>query len=221
MAWINYESWCYAISCPSFSLLLQLGWNRPLFILSEVMVKTTQRKASSLNQRNQNKSNDSRREEKCSKCVCCMVLGITKYLLILFFALKNSLKVILQVFNPKKPFITVPDASEWNHDETAAYLYYCANETVHGIEFPSAPESPHGVPLVADISSNFMSREFDFKNHGVVFGGTQKNLGAAGLTVVFVRKDLIGNDSKNLESKRYRPILFYLLDILGPDFLQL
>ncbi|PAV66781.1 hypothetical protein WR25_10505 isoform B [Diploscapter pachys] len=102
--------------------------------------------------------------------------------------------MIFSVFTPKKPFITVPDASEWNHDETAAYLYYCANETVHGIEFPSAPESPHGVPLVADISSNFMSREFDFKNHGVVFGGTQKNLGAAGLTVVFVRRDLIGHE---------------------------
>uniref|UniRef100_A0A1I7X3R3 phosphoserine transaminase n=1 Tax=Heterorhabditis bacteriophora TaxID=37862 RepID=A0A1I7X3R3_HETBA len=74
----------------------------------------------------------------------------------------------------------------------AAYLYYCANETVHGIEFHEPPHSIHGVPLVADISSNFLSRPFDFRHHGVVFGGTQKNLGAAGITIAMVRKDLIG-----------------------------
>ncbi|VDK55060.1 unnamed protein product, partial [Cylicostephanus goldi] len=96
------------------------------------------------------------------------------------------------VFNPTKPFVTIPDQSKWDHDKEAAYLYYCANETVHGIEFHTPPFSVHRVPLVADISSNFLSRPFDFKHHGVVFGGTQKNLGAAGLTVVMVRKDLIG-----------------------------
>ncbi|CAB3408337.1 unnamed protein product [Caenorhabditis bovis] len=99
---------------------------------------------------------------------------------------------VKKVFTPIKPFVTVPDQENWVHDKNAAYLYYCANETVHGIEFtPKAPEN-HNVPLVADISSNFLARPFDFKDHGVVFGGTQKNLGAAGLTVVFVRNDLIG-----------------------------
>ncbi|CAD6184414.1 unnamed protein product [Caenorhabditis auriculariae] len=100
---------------------------------------------------------------------------------------------VKKVFTPAKPYVTVPDQDSWSHDENAAYLYYCANETVHGIEFtPRAP--PTNVPLVADISSNFLARPFDFTNHGVVFGGTQKNLGAAGLTVVFVRKDLIGKE---------------------------
>ncbi|EYC30064.1 hypothetical protein Y032_0005g2427 [Ancylostoma ceylanicum] len=98
---------------------------------------------------------------------------------------------VKKVFTPSKPFVTIPDQSGWDHDENAAFLYYCANETVHGIEFHSPPHSPHGVPLVADISSNFLSRPFDFTDHGIVFGGTQKNLGAAGLTVVMVRKDLI------------------------------
>lgn len=99
---------------------------------------------------------------------------------------------VKKVFTPSKPYVTIPDESQWDHDKDAAFLYYCANETVHGIEFPSAPKSAHGVPLVADISSNFLSRPFDFSNHGVVFGGTQKNLGTAGVTIVMVRKDLIG-----------------------------
>ncbi|EFO84783.1 hypothetical protein CRE_03904 [Caenorhabditis remanei] len=99
---------------------------------------------------------------------------------------------VKKVFQPSKPYVTVPDQEKWTHDEKAAYLYYCANETVHGIEFtPTAPES-HNVPLIADVSANFMARPFDFKDHGVVFGGAQKNLGAAGLKIVIVRKDLIG-----------------------------
>uniref|UniRef100_A0A1I7U5Z9 Phosphoserine aminotransferase n=1 Tax=Caenorhabditis tropicalis TaxID=1561998 RepID=A0A1I7U5Z9_9PELO len=103
---------------------------------------------------------------------------------------------VKKVFQPKKPYVTVPNQEGWVHDEKAAYLYYCANETVHGIEFtPTAPES-HNVPLVADVSSNFMARPFDFKDHGVVFGGAQKNLGAAGLTIVIVRKDLIGKQQE-------------------------
>ncbi|CAJ0946513.1 unnamed protein product, partial [Mesorhabditis belari] len=93
-----------------------------------------------------------------------------------------------------KPITRVPPENEWTRDPDAAYLYYCANETIHGIEFFKAPETLPGVPLVADISSTFLSRPFDFTNHGVVLGGTQKNLGAAGLTVAIVRKDLIGHE---------------------------
>uniref|UniRef100_A0A7I4XW47 Phosphoserine aminotransferase n=1 Tax=Haemonchus contortus TaxID=6289 RepID=A0A7I4XW47_HAECO len=103
---------------------------------------------------------------------------------------------VKKVFTPNKPYVSIPDQKLWDHDKNAAYLYYCANETVHGIEFHKPPHSIHGVPLVADISSNFLSRPFDFTNHGVVFGGTQKNLGAAGLTIVIVRKDLIGKQQQ-------------------------
>uniref|UniRef100_F1L3A7 phosphoserine transaminase n=1 Tax=Ascaris suum TaxID=6253 RepID=F1L3A7_ASCSU len=98
------------------------------------------------------------------------------------------------VFPPQKPYVTIPDESNWRKDPRAAYLYYCANETIHGIEFPRAPETLEGVPLVADVSSNVLSRPFSFEKHGVVFGGTQKNLGAAGLTITVVRRDLIGNE---------------------------
>ncbi|CAJ0575311.1 unnamed protein product, partial [Mesorhabditis spiculigera] len=99
-----------------------------------------------------------------------------------------------RVFPQVKPITTVPPVDKWERNPDAAYLYYCANETIHGIEFFDAPETLPGVPLVADISSTFLSRPFDFTNHGVVLGGTQKNLGAAGLTVAIVRKDLIGHE---------------------------
>ncbi|KHN86259.1 putative phosphoserine aminotransferase [Toxocara canis] len=99
---------------------------------------------------------------------------------------------VKHVFSSQKPFTTIPDESTWKRDALAAYLYYCANETVHGVEFSSAPETFRGVPLVADISSNFLSRPFSFENHGLVFGGAQKNLGTAGLTLTIVRRDLIG-----------------------------
>ena len=74
----------------------------------------------------------------------------------------------------------------------AAYLYYCMNETVNGLEFNFVPQCPECVPLVADVSSDFLSRPIDFKRHALVFAGAQKNFGPAGLTVVILRKDLLG-----------------------------
>uniref|UniRef100_A0A7E4V9P8 Phosphoserine aminotransferase n=1 Tax=Panagrellus redivivus TaxID=6233 RepID=A0A7E4V9P8_PANRE len=99
-----------------------------------------------------------------------------------------------KVFEPTKPYTGPPVVDTWKRDPDAAYLYYCANETVHGIEFPKAPETLPGVPLVADVSSNFISKRFDFTDHGIVLGGAQKNLGTAGLTVAIVRQDLIGKE---------------------------
>lgn len=135
---------------------------------------------------------------------------------------------VRKVFAPEKPYKTVPDEHLWDCDKDAAYVYYCANETVHGIEFAKSPATPHGVPLVADISSNFLARPFDFTNvsnesqldsfmgyfqHGVVFGGTQKNLGAAGLTIVFVRKDLIGKEQP------ITPVVFSYNEMIGNNSL--
>lgn len=101
---------------------------------------------------------------------------------------------INKVFVPTKPYTKIPDKSQWKFNPDAAYLYYCANETVDGVEFQHPPEMKfHNVPLVADISSNILSRPFDVAKHGMVFAGTQKNLGAAGLTIVIIRKDLLGH----------------------------
>jgi phosphoserine aminotransferase len=99
---------------------------------------------------------------------------------------------VKKVFDVKTPFVGPPAINTWKRDPEAAYLFYCSNETIHGVEYPEAPETLPGVPLVADVSSNVLSRKFDFTNHGIVFGGTQKNLGAAGLTLAIVREDLIG-----------------------------
>ena len=86
----------------------------------------------------------------------------------------------------------VPHPDSINVPNDAAYIYYCMNETVNGLEFNYVPECPDCVPLVADVSSDFVSRPIDFHRHALVYAGAQKNFGPAGLTVVIVRKDLLG-----------------------------
>ena len=86
----------------------------------------------------------------------------------------------------------VPHPDSINVPNDAAYLYYCMNETVNGMEFNYIPQCPECVPLVSDVSSDFLSRPIDFKRHALVFAGAQKNFGPAGLTVVILRKDLLG-----------------------------
>ncbi len=85
-------------------------------------------------------------------------------------------------------------------DPSAAYLYYCANETVHGIEFFNEPTPPAGVPLVADISSTFVSRPLEIRKFGLLYAGVQKNAGPAGVTVVIVHQDLLTRTPANLPS---------------------
>jgi len=86
----------------------------------------------------------------------------------------------------------LPPQSEWKlSGKNAGYVYYCDNETVHGVEFPYIPNVPEGVPLICDMSSNILSRRFDVNRFGAIFAGAQKNLGPAGVTLVIVREDLI------------------------------
>lgn len=82
---------------------------------------------------------------------------------------------------------------DWQLREDAAYVHVCTNETIDGVEFHELPRLPHGVPLVADISSHMLSRPIDWSRVGLAFGGAQKNVGPAGLTLVFVREDLLGH----------------------------
>ena len=88
-------------------------------------------------------------------------------------------------------FTYVPDESAWQCSKKAAYLHFCANETIGGVEFPFIPNSA-GVPLVSDMSSTILSRPLDVSRFGVIYAGAQKNIGPAGITIVIVRKDLLG-----------------------------
>lgn len=82
---------------------------------------------------------------------------------------------------------------DWQLRDDAAYVHVCTNETIDGVEFHELPRLSNGVPLVADISSHMLSRPIDWSRLGLAFGGAQKNVGPAGLTLVFVREDLLGH----------------------------
>ncbi len=88
-------------------------------------------------------------------------------------------------------FTRAPAPSELNLSPDAAYVHYTPNETIEGVEFGYIPETG-GVPLVADMSSTLLSRPIDVARYGLIYAGAQKNIGPAGLTIVIVRSDLIG-----------------------------
>ena len=89
-------------------------------------------------------------------------------------------------------FTTIPDRASWQLHKDAAYVHLCMNETIGGVEFHDIP-SVGDVPLVGDVSSTILSRPLDIAKFGLVFGGAQKNIGPAGLTIMIVREDLIGH----------------------------
>jgi len=85
-------------------------------------------------------------------------------------------------------FTSIPDKSTWKLDPEAAYVHYCDNETVNGVEFGYMPDVG-SVPLVADMSSNFCSRPIDVSKHAYIYAGIQKNLGPAGMSVGFLNPE--------------------------------
>ena len=87
-------------------------------------------------------------------------------------------------------FTTVPARETWKCDAEAAYLHYTPNETIGGVELHTVPDVD--VPLVADFSSTLLSRPVDVSRFGLIYAGAQKNIGPAGLTLVIVREDLLG-----------------------------
>ncbi|CAN5872849.1 3-phosphoserine/phosphohydroxythreonine transaminase [soil metagenome] len=88
-------------------------------------------------------------------------------------------------------FTGIPPFETWKLDPQAAYVHICSNETIGGVEFHWVPDTGT-VPLVADMSSNIMSRPVDVGRYGLIYAGAQKNIGPAGLTIVIVREDLLG-----------------------------
>jgi phosphoserine aminotransferase len=85
----------------------------------------------------------------------------------------------------------VPARAQWKLDANAAYVHICSNETIGGVEYHFTPDVGE-VPLVADMSSHILSRPVDVSKYGLIYAGAQKNIGPAGLTIVIVRDDLIG-----------------------------
>ncbi len=88
-------------------------------------------------------------------------------------------------------YTEIPDPATWSLSDGAAYLHYTPNETIGGVEFHFVPEAGD-VPLVVDMSSTILSRPVDVSRFGLIYAGAQKNIGPAGLTIVIIRKDLVG-----------------------------
>ncbi|KAG2695198.1 hypothetical protein I3760_07G003600 [Carya illinoinensis] len=89
-------------------------------------------------------------------------------------------------------YTRIPSFEGLEQSPDAKYLHICANETIHGVEFKDYPTPKNGL-LVADMSSNFCSKPVDVSKFGIIYAGAQKNVGPSGVTIVIVRKDLIGN----------------------------
>jgi len=94
-------------------------------------------------------------------------------------------------------FTAIPPRAEWQLDANAAYVHYTPNETIHGVEFHAIPEVGNA-PLIADMSSNILSRPLDVSKFGVIYAGAQKNIGAAGLVLLIVREDLLACCPKDI-----------------------
>ena len=93
-------------------------------------------------------------------------------------------------------FTTLPDPATWQLSPGASYVHLCSNETIHGVEFHTLPDLQAlgcNAPLVIDFSSHVLSRPVDWRRVGLAFGGAQKNVGPAGVTLVVVREDLLGH----------------------------
>ena len=111
-------------------------------------------------------------------------------------ALKYASESRIAASGQESGFTTLPAPSTWQLSKGASYVHLCSNETIHGVEFHELPDLQSlgsDAPLVIDFSSHVASRGVDWSRVGVAFGGAQKNLGPAGLTLVVVREDLLGN----------------------------
>ena len=99
-------------------------------------------------------------------------------------------------------FTSVPDRGEWKLTPGAAYLHVTPNETIQGVEFGdevlAGVSGTSDVPVVADMSSNILSRPFDVRRYGIVYAGAQKNMGASGVTLLVIRNDLLARKGRPL-----------------------
>lgn len=106
---------------------------------------------------------------------------------------------VVDVVNHSGSQTTVQSVNDWDLSDDAAYVHYCPNETVNGIEIFEVPDTG-GVPLIADMSSTILSRQIDVSQFALIYAGAQKNIGPSGLTIVIVREDLLGNARRETPS---------------------
>lgn len=104
----------------------------------------------------------------------------------------------------------IPAQQELQLNKDADYVYLCANNTIYGTEWKYVPET-NGVPIVADMSSDILSKPVDVSKFGIIFAGAQKNMGCAGLTVAIVREDLIGH------AKDFTPVMMDYAPLADKD----
>jgi phosphoserine aminotransferase len=100
-------------------------------------------------------------------------------------------KVSVVASSKDRNYTYAPSQDRWQLRKDAAYVHYTSNETIGGVEIFWTPETGD-VPLVVDMSSHILSRPIDVSKFGIIYAGAQKNIGPAGLTIVIVRDDLIG-----------------------------
>ncbi|KAJ1995755.1 hypothetical protein GGI25_000733 [Coemansia spiralis] len=111
---------------------------------------------------------------------------------------------------PSVSYGSLPPVSSWKlgRPEETAFVYYCENETIHGVEMPSdlvLDAVDPSVPVICDMSSNMLSRPVDISRFGAIIAGAQKNMGPAGVTLVIVRKDLLERDDSDKEAIQRLP----------------
>ena len=102
-------------------------------------------------------------------------------------------KVNVVASSEDQTFSYIPDCSDLPISEDADYVYICENNTIYGTKFKELPNTK-GKPLVADVSSCFLSEPVDVSKYGIIYGGVQKNVGPAGMAIVIIREDLITED---------------------------
>ena len=94
-------------------------------------------------------------------------------------------------------YLSIAPQHEWKLNPQAAYLHYCDNETIHGLAFPQVPDVHQG-SLVCDMTSSILMRPVEVSKFGVIYAGTQKNLGIAGLCIVIIRKNLLNSTNERV-----------------------
>jgi phosphoserine aminotransferase len=121
-------------------------------------------------------------------------------------------------------FTAVPTVESWKLNKNAAYLHLCTNETINGVEYHFTPDlaKSHGaafsdMPIVADMSSHILSRPVDVSKYALIYGGAQKNIGPAGLTIAIVREDLLLNDAGETRAHPMCPSVFNYKTLADTD----